>query len=106
MGLGLMAFAGFANGGTWKEFDQYFRESKFIHVMSLDFLLLSSFAPFWVYNDMTCRRCVDKGSWFIPLSLVPFLGPALYVALRPRLADLPVRIAPVETELGPTDMPK
>lgn len=27
-----------------------------IHVMSLDFTLLSAFAPFWVYNDMTSRK--------------------------------------------------
>ncbi|KAK8913832.1 hypothetical protein KSP39_PZI023948 [Platanthera zijinensis] len=90
-GTCLVAYAGLANGDTWAEFYQYFRESKFIHAMSLDFLLLSSFAPFWVYNDMTARKRVDKGLWFLPLSLVPVLGPALYVVLRPQLADLPTR---------------
>ncbi|KAK8939305.1 hypothetical protein KSP40_PGU004602 [Platanthera guangdongensis] len=91
-GTCLVAYAGLANGDTWAEFYQYFRESKFIHAMSLDFLLLSSFAPFWVYNDMTASKRVDKGLWFLPLSLVPLLGPALYVVLRPQLADLPTRV--------------
>lgn len=91
-GTCLVAYAGLANGDTWAEFYQYFRESKFIHVMSLDFLLLSSFAPFWVYNDMTARKWVDRGLWFLPFSLVPLLGPALYIGLRPQLADLPTRI--------------
>ncbi|XP_020675473.1 uncharacterized protein LOC110094552 [Dendrobium catenatum] len=93
-GLGLVAYALLANGDVWAEFYQYFRESKFIHVMSLDFLLLSSFAPFWIYNDMTARRWLDKGLWLLPLSLVPLLGPALYVVLRPQLADLPRRVFP------------
>ncbi|PKA58662.1 hypothetical protein AXF42_Ash008949 [Apostasia shenzhenica] len=55
-GLGLLAYAGLASGEVWKEFSQYFRESKLVHVTSLDFLLCSAFAPFWVYNDMTARR--------------------------------------------------
>ncbi|KFK31793.1 hypothetical protein AALP_AA6G159300 [Arabis alpina] len=55
-GLGIIIYALVGNAGDWKEFYQYFRESKFIHVTSLDFCLLSAFAPFWVYNDMTTRK--------------------------------------------------
>ncbi|XP_028779562.1 uncharacterized protein LOC114735946 [Neltuma alba] len=87
-GLAIIAYAGLAGGALWKEFFQYFRGSKFIHIMSIDFILLSSFAPFWVYNDMTARKWFDKGSWLLPLSLVPFLGPALYVFLRPSLSEI------------------
>ncbi|KAF3445285.1 hypothetical protein FNV43_RR14980 [Rhamnella rubrinervis] len=92
-GLGLIIYAGLASADVWKEFYQYFRESRFIHVMSLDFILMSAFAPFWVYNDMTSRKMFDKGSWLLPLSLVslvPFLGPALYIVLRPPLSTTPV----------------
>ncbi|GLT51410.1 hypothetical protein SLA2020_248230 [Shorea laevis] len=89
-GLGLIIYAALANGDDWKEFYQYFRESKFIHITCLDFTLLSTFAPFWVYNDMTARKWYDKGSSLLPLSLVPFLGPALYLVLRPSLSELPV----------------
>ncbi|KAI3428892.1 uncharacterized protein J3R85_008900 [Psidium guajava] len=82
-GLGLISYAAFAGEGDWTEFFQYFRESKLIHVTSLDFTLMSAFAPFWVYNDMTSRKWYEKGSWLLPLSAVPFLGPALYLILRP-----------------------
>jgi len=27
-----------------------------IHITSIDFIILSTFAPFWVYNDMTARK--------------------------------------------------
>lgn len=88
-GIGLIIYASLADGDAWREFYQYLRESKFIHITSLDFTLLSTFAPFWVYNDMTARKWYDKGFWLLPLSLVPFLGPALYLVLRPSLSELP-----------------
>ncbi|KAL5581687.1 hypothetical protein UlMin_014129 [Ulmus minor] len=85
-GVGLIVYAGLADGDVWKEFFQYFRESRFIHATCLDFALLSAFAPFWVYNDMTVRKWFDKGSWLLPLSLVPLVGPSLYILLRPSLS--------------------
>ncbi|MQM18465.1 hypothetical protein Taro_051458, partial [Colocasia esculenta] len=91
-GLGLILYAGLAPGDEWTEFYQYFRESKFIHLTSLDFLLLSSFSGFWVYNDMTARKWFDEGSWLLPFALVPFMGPALYLLLRPPLSAI---VAPV-----------
>lgn len=97
-GLGIIIYAGLASGDDWKEFYQYYRESKFIHITSLDFTLLSAFAPFWVYNDMTARKWYDKGSWLLPLSLVPFLGPALYLLLRPSLSAMPVSLSPSSSE--------
>ncbi|XP_023511914.1 uncharacterized protein LOC111776784 [Cucurbita pepo subsp. pepo] len=89
-GLGLLFYAGLAGESAWKEFYQYFRESRFIHATSIDFMLLSSFAPFWVYNDMSARKWYDQGSWLLPFSLVPFLGPALYLVLRPMPTTTPV----------------
>ncbi|KAK4845089.1 hypothetical protein QYF36_000734 [Acer negundo] len=74
-GLGLIIYAALAGGDVWQEFYQYFRESKFIHVTSIDFTLLSTFAPFWVYNDTTARKWYDKGSWLLPVSVVPLPGP-------------------------------
>lgn len=84
-GLGLLVTAGLAGEAQWTEMYQYVRESRFINVMSVDFLTLSTLAPFWVYNDMSTRRWLDKGSWLLPVSLVPYLGPALYLVLRPPL---------------------
>ncbi|KAK3034009.1 hypothetical protein RJ639_033294 [Escallonia herrerae] len=91
--LGLIVYAGLANGDAWKEFYQYFRESKFIHVTCIDFTLLSAFAPFWVYNDMTVRKWYDKGSWLLPVSVIPLLGPSLYLLLRPSLPAVPVSLS-------------
>ncbi|CAF1960064.1 unnamed protein product [Brassica oleracea var. botrytis] len=99
-GLGLILYALVGNAGDWKEFYQYFRESKFIHVTSLDFCLLSAFAPFWVYNDMTARKWFDKGRWLLPVSVVPFLGPSLYLLLRPALSET---TAPTDSSASSSD---
>ncbi|XP_034601674.1 uncharacterized protein [Setaria viridis] len=87
LGIGLIIYAGKAGGDDWKEFIRYFRESKFIHATCLDFTLLSAFSPFWVYNDMTARRW-KNGSWLLLLALIPFVGPSLYLLLRPSLSSL------------------
>ncbi|KAK4369286.1 hypothetical protein RND71_013078 [Anisodus tanguticus] len=97
-GLGIIFYAGLSDGDVWKEFYQYFSQSRFIHVMSIDFSLLSAFAPFWIYNDMTARKWYDKGSWLLPLSVIPFLGPALYLLLRPSLPTVPVLSSPTSAE--------
>ncbi|KAL6554464.1 hypothetical protein OROMI_020137 [Orobanche minor] len=98
-GMAIVVHAFSSGGDAWQEFYQYFRESKFIHVMSIDFGLLSIFAPFWVYNDMTARKWDGKGSsWLLPLSLIPFLGPALYLLLRPSLSIVPEALAPQSDE--------
>ncbi|XP_027343264.1 uncharacterized protein LOC113855831 [Abrus precatorius] len=97
-GIAIITYAGLAGQDVWKEFYQYFRESKFIHIMSIDFIIFSTFAPFWIYNDMTARKWFDKGSWLLPISLIPFLGPGLYLFLRPSLSTVAISQTPVEPE--------
>ncbi|XP_020996545.1 uncharacterized protein LOC107485638 [Arachis duranensis] len=97
-GACIIIYACLAGADTWTEFFQYFRESKFIHITSIDFTLLSTFAPFWVYNDMTTRKWFDKGSWLLPISLIPFLGPGLYLLLRPSLSTMAIPQTPAEPE--------
>ncbi|XP_078171300.1 uncharacterized protein LOC144565421 [Carex rostrata] len=97
-GLGLIGYAALAGGDAWKEFFQYFKESKFIHAMTIDFTLLSTFAPFWVYNDVTARGWTSKGSWLVPVALIPFVGPSLYILLRPSLSSLPTRSTSTDEE--------
>ncbi|CAM6084849.1 unnamed protein product [Calypogeia fissa] len=79
--------AGFAGGDQWAEFLQYFQESRFINVMSIDFLTLSALAPFWVYNDLSARQRSNASSWLPSIAVIPFFGPALYLFLRPPLAS-------------------
>lgn len=86
-GVGLLGAAALAGGESWAEYFKYFNSSRFIHVMSLDFLALSSLAPFWVFNDMEVRKWSDKGRWAPALAFLPFLGPALYLILRPSLRE-------------------
>ncbi|KAK4397714.1 hypothetical protein Sango_1246900 [Sesamum angolense] len=39
-----------------------------------------------------------KGSWLLPLSLIPFVGPVLYLLLRPSLSAAPIALAPSSDE--------
>ncbi|CAA2979086.1 uncharacterized protein LOC111385575 [Olea europaea subsp. europaea] len=55
-GLAIITYASLSGVDAWNEYFQYFGGSKFIHLTSIDFSLLSAFAPFWVYNDMTARK--------------------------------------------------
>ncbi|KAJ4827257.1 hypothetical protein Tsubulata_028889 [Turnera subulata] len=98
VGTGLIVAAGLATAADWKEFFQYFRESKLVHATCIDFTLLSAFASFWVYNDMTARKWSEKGSWLLLLSLVPFIGPALYLALRPKLSEMAVTVSTTSSD--------
>ena len=77
-----MAFT--AGGHAWGSFFVLFGKSKFTHIMSLDFLVLTLMAPFWVLNDAEMRKW-DKNALVTPLSLLPLYGPALYLLLRPKL---------------------
>ena len=54
-----------------------------MHVTSLDFLALSSFIPFWVSLDAGSRKW-SGASFAAALGAVPLVGPALYLALRPK----------------------
>ncbi|MCO5564686.1 hypothetical protein L7F22_018353 [Adiantum nelumboides] len=86
-GFGLIGTAATAGVESWVEFLKYFNSSRFIHIMSLDFMALSSLAPFWVFNDMEVRKWSNKGYWVPALACIPFLGPALYLILRPSLSE-------------------
>ncbi|XP_031385716.1 uncharacterized protein LOC116199491 [Punica granatum] len=75
-GLGLFGYAALANADVWKEFYQYFRESRLaskrslIHVTCLDFAV--RICTFWIYNDMTSRKWYDKGFWLSRSQWFPF----------------------------------
>lgn len=73
-----------AGGDAWVEYIRLARESRLVHVTTLDFLTLTALAPFWMDNDATLRKWEGRDSLLLPLSLLPVLGPAIYLVLRPK----------------------
>jgi hypothetical protein len=55
-----------------------------VHVTSLDFMTLTALAPFWMYNDAEQRQWAQRGQLLPLLSVLPVVGPALYLLLRPK----------------------
>lgn len=70
--------------GDWNDFVNQWRTDRFIHVMCLDFCLLCLLFPSLLKDDMTRRGLTDHRLFWV-VSLLPLLGPAVYVALRPPL---------------------
>jgi len=83
--LGALAllFYGFSQGNG-ADFISQWQSSRFIHVMSLDFYFLSLVFPLLLKDDMS-RRGMKNPSLFWVVSLLPLLGPAWYLFLRPPL---------------------
>lgn len=72
--------------GDWSDFLHQWRSQRFIHVMSLDFCLLCLLFPTVLGDDMA-RRGLNNPGLFWLTALIPFLGAAVYLALRPPLPD-------------------
>lgn len=60
-----------------KTYQQHWTFMLQIHLTSLDFTLLSAFAPFWVYNDMTARKWWASGNSWVLLSHFKLWNPLL-----------------------------
>ena len=60
-----------------KTYQQHWTFMLQIHLTSLDFTLLSAFAPFWVYNDMTARKWWAFGNSWVLLSHFKLWNPLL-----------------------------
>ncbi|HBC43771.1 MAG TPA: DUF2834 domain-containing protein [Pseudanabaena sp.] len=90
-GIGLTAIAiyflvyGFANG-NWSDFVQQWQTSRFIHVMTLDFCMLSLLFP-WLLSDDMERRGMTDDRFFTFISLVPLVGALIYLCLRSPLIE-------------------
>lgn len=72
--------------GNLTDFMQQWQTSRFIHVMSLDFCLLSLLFPILLKDDLE-KRNVKDSLWFWGISCLPLLGSALYLVIRPPLSD-------------------
>ncbi|MBC7969904.1 MAG: DUF2834 domain-containing protein [Verrucomicrobia bacterium] len=82
--LGLLSYG--ISQGDWTNFVQQWRSSRFIHVMSLDFCLLSLLFPALVRDDMA-RRGLTDDRLFWAVALLPLLGAIGYLVLRPPLQE-------------------
>jgi len=74
--------------GDWAEFVAQWKTSRLIHVMSLDFCLLCGLFPLVLKDDMARRGWQSQGI-FWAVSLVPFLGAAVYLLVRPAIVPAP-----------------
>lgn len=82
-GVVLLAFG--LSQGDWANFVQLWQTSRFIHVMSLDFCMLSLVFPAILISDANRRDLSMQSPLFWGAALVPFLGPLVYLCLRPSL---------------------
>ncbi len=83
LAAGAIALAAFALlTGDWLDFGQQWQTSRFIHVMSLDFVALWLLFPVLLRDDMA-RRGLSQ-PW-VPAAVLalPLVGACLYLALRP-----------------------
>jgi len=81
---GLLTFG--LTQGNWSDFVQQWQTSRFIHVMSLDFCALCALFPVLLGDDMA-RRGLNNRQIFWLVALVPLLGAAAYIALRPSIQE-------------------
>jgi hypothetical protein len=82
--IGLLAYG--IGRGDWADFIQQWRTSRFIHVMSLDFCLLSLLLPVLIGDDIPRRRFTNPRAIQL-LSFIPLFGGLLYLCIRPSLTD-------------------
>jgi hypothetical protein len=67
--------------GDWADFVQQWQTSRFIHVMSLDFVMLSLLFPMLLGDDMARRGWKDNQLFW--LFVIPLFGTLIYLCIRP-----------------------
>lgn len=78
--IGLLVYG--LTAGDWSSFVAQWRSDRFIHVMSLDFCLLAVLFPALLRDDMA-RRGWEDDRVFWAVALLPLVGAAVYLAVRP-----------------------
>ncbi len=69
--------------GDWSNFLEQWQSSRFIHVMSLDFCLLTLLFPVLAQDDAR-RHGIVSPQWAWLTSALPILGATLYLCFRPQ----------------------
>jgi hypothetical protein len=76
----------FAGAGDWQAFVQEWQTNRFVNGMGIAFCLFCVLFPTLLGDDMACRQ-VSEPWVFWAVSLVPLLGPLVYLCLRPPLIE-------------------
>lgn len=71
--------------GNWTNFWIQWQSSRFIHVMTLDFVVLTAILPYLINADQIGRTPFQLPQWTI--NLIPLLGPLVYLSFRPQAMD-------------------
>ncbi len=85
--LGTLVLLIYGFQGNWDDFVHQWQTSRFIHVMSLDFCLLSLLFPALLGDDMARRNMNNTGLFWV-VALIPLLGPLLYLSVRSPLPSI------------------
>ncbi|MCW2276901.1 DUF2834 domain-containing protein [Heliophilum fasciatum] len=70
--------------GDWSAYLTEFRQNGLVHIMSIDFFVLQFLFALTLSDDMM-RRGYWNGATYWMACLLPFVGPALYLTIRPPL---------------------
>ena len=82
----ILAFVSWgAINGDWSDFVSQWHSSQFVHIMTIDFCILSLVLPAAMLQDDMERRGVEKQKLFWLISLIPIFGSSIYWCLRPQL---------------------
>lgn len=86
--LVLLALALFL--GDWPAFWQEFSTNRFVHAMTLAFVLFALLFPYptLLSDDMARRGLTSDSDFFRWVAFIPLFGPLLYLCLRPPLRAL------------------
>ena len=83
--IALLAFA--VAFGHWNIYLKEFNGNHFIHVMTIDFCIVSLLFPFLVDDDLKRRQSSSNSQSrrYTALSFLPVIGPLIYLYQRPPL---------------------
>jgi hypothetical protein len=77
--------------GDWVNFAQEWQTSKFIHVMSFDFCMLSLLFPTLFGDNITQRGWKDNPLFWL-FAVIPLFGALIYLCARPSLKEVDVEL--------------
>ena len=82
-----------AINGDWSDFVTQWHTSQFVHVMTIDFCILSLLLPIAILKDDMERRGVEDSKLFWLAIFVPLFGSLIYWCIRPQLINNDIKQA-------------